>query len=87
MPKDAQDEEAKVESPLYDLVGAELFLPFSIHFAGGQRFEINTREYIGLDPVSRTDVDASKSVIVRDQLRYRRSVNMAVILKVERSQS
>lgn len=54
MPKDAQDEEAKVESPLYDLVGAELFLPFSIHFAGGQRFEINTREYIGFDPVSRT---------------------------------
>jgi hypothetical protein len=33
---------------IYDLVRAEPFVPFSIHFASGQRFEIKSRDHIGL---------------------------------------
>ena len=42
---------------LYDLVRAEQFVPFSILFASGQRFEIKSRELISLGPVSRSDVE------------------------------
>jgi hypothetical protein len=51
---------------LYDLVRAPQFVPFSILFASGQRFEIKTREHIGLGPVSRADVEELKAVIVWD---------------------
>ncbi len=47
---------------LYDLVRAEQFVPFSILFASGQRFEIKTREHIGLDPVSRADGARSREI-------------------------
>jgi hypothetical protein len=76
---------ASLAETLYDLVRAEQFVPFSIHFANGQRLEINTREHIGLGPISRAEVDALKSLIVWDDLGHWRSVNMAAILKIERS--
>jgi hypothetical protein len=71
---------------LYDLVRAEQFVPFSILFASWQRFEIKTREHIGLGPVSRADVKERKAVIVWDDTGRWRSVYMPAILKVERSQ-
>lgn len=43
---------------LYDFVRTEQFVPFSILFASGQRFEINSREHISLGPVAgRTSKD------------------------------
>ena len=70
----------------YDLMRAEQFVPFSILFASGQRFEIKSREHIGLGPVSRSDVEGLKAVIVWDDVGKWRSVYMPAILKVERSQ-
>jgi hypothetical protein len=70
---------------LYDLVRAEQFVPFSILFASGQRCEIKTREHIGLGPVSRSDVEGLKAVIVWDDAGQWRSVYMPAILKIERS--
>jgi len=49
--------EESLAKTLYDLVRAEKFVPFSILFATGQRFEIKTREHISLGPVSRSDAD------------------------------
>ena len=71
---------------LYDWVRAEEFVPFSILFASGQRFEIKSREHIGLGPVSRSDVEGLKAVIVWDDVGKWRSVYMPAILKIERSQ-
>jgi hypothetical protein len=71
---------------LYDLVRAEQFVPFSILFASGQRFEIKSREHISLGPVSRSDVEGLKGVILWDDVGKWRSVYMPAILKVERSQ-
>ena len=71
---------------LYYLVRAERFVPFWLLFASGQRFEIKTREHIGLGPVSRSDVEELKAVIVWDDTGRWRSVYMPAILKVERSQ-
>jgi hypothetical protein len=76
---------ASLAETLYELVRAEQFVPFSIHFANGQRLEIKTREHIGLGPISRAEIDALKSIIVWDDLGRWRSVNMAAILKIERS--
>jgi hypothetical protein len=59
---------------LYDLVRAEQFVPFSILFASGQRFEIKSREHIGLGPVSRSDVEGLNAVIVWDDVGKWRSV-------------
>jgi hypothetical protein len=70
---------------LYDLVRAEQFVPFSIIFASGQRYEIKTREHISLGPVSRSDVEGQKAVIVWDDACQWRSVYMPAILKLERS--
>ena len=42
----------------------EKFVPFSILFANGQRFEIKTREHISLGPVSRSDVEELKALIL-----------------------
>ena len=41
----------------------EKFVPFSILFANGQRFEIKTREHISLGPVSRADVEELKALL------------------------
>jgi hypothetical protein len=49
---------------LYDLVRAEQFVPFSMVFATGQRFEIKTRDHISLGPVNRSDVGGLKTLIV-----------------------
>ena len=49
--------EESLAKTLYDLVRAEKFVPFSILFATGQRFEIKTREHISLGPVGRSDAD------------------------------
>jgi hypothetical protein len=70
---------------LYDLVRAPQFVPFSILFASGQRFEIKTREHISLGPVSREDVEELKTLIVWDDAGKWRSVYMPAILKIERS--
>ena len=43
---------------LYDLVRTEQFVPFSIVFATGQRFEIKTRDHISLGPVNRSEGSA-----------------------------
>jgi hypothetical protein len=51
---------------LYDLVRTEQFVPFSIVFATGQRFEIKTRDHISLGPVNRSDVEGLKTLIVWD---------------------
>jgi hypothetical protein len=67
----------------YDLMRAEQFVPFSILFASGQRFEIKSREHIGLGPVSRSDVEGLKAVIVWDDVGKWRSVYMPAILKVD----
>jgi hypothetical protein len=71
---------------LYDLVRAKESVPFSIVFANGQRFEIRTREHIGLGPLSRSDVEGLKTLIVWDDTGGWRSVYMRAILKMERSQ-
>ena len=68
---------------LYDLVHAKRFVPFSILFASGKLFEIKTREHISLGPVSRSDVERLKAVIVWDDAGERRSVYVPAILKVE----
>ena len=65
---------------------AEQFVPFSILFATGQRFEIKTREHIGLGPVSRSDVEGLKTLIVWDDEGKWRTLYMQAILKIERSQ-
>jgi hypothetical protein len=46
------------------LARTEEFVPFSILFASGQRFEIKSRDRIGLGPVNRSDFEKQKSVIV-----------------------
>ena len=71
---------------LYDLVRAEQFVPFSILFATGQRFEIKTREHISLGPVSRSDAEGLKTLIVWDDADKWRVVYMRAILKIERLQ-
>jgi hypothetical protein len=70
---------------LYDLVRAEQFVPFSILFASGQRYEIKAREHIGLGPVSRSDVEGLKALIVWDDAGQWRSIYMLAILKIEHS--
>ena len=65
---------------------AEQFVPFSILFATGQRFEIKTREHIGLGPVSRSDVEGLKTLIVWDDEGKWRTLYMQAILKIEQSQ-
>jgi len=71
---------------LYDLLRAEQFVPFSILFATGQRFEIKTREHISVGPVSRSDVEGLKTLIVWDDEGKWRAVYMRAILRIERSQ-
>ena len=70
---------------LYDLVRAEQFVPFSILLASGQPYEIKTREHIGLGPVSRSDVEGLKALIVWDDAGQWRSIYMLAILKIEHS--
>ncbi len=77
--------ETLAKTPLYDLGAGEKFVPFSILFANGQRFEIKTREHISLGPVSRSDVEELKALIVWDDAGQWRSVYMPAILKIERS--
>jgi hypothetical protein len=72
---------------LYDLVRAEQFVPFSIVFAAGQRFEIKTREHISLGPVTRSDVEELKTLIVWDDDGKWKAVYMRAILKIGRLQS
>ena len=84
--RNAKPMKESLAKTLYDLVRAEQFAPFSILFASGQRLEIKTREHIGLGPVSRSDVEGLKAVIVCDDVGKWRSVYMPAILKVERSQ-
>jgi hypothetical protein len=71
---------------LYDLVRAEQFVPFSIVFAAGQRFEIKTREHISLGPVTRSDVEELKTLIVWDDDGKWRAVYTRAILKIGRLQ-
>ncbi len=71
---------------LYDLMRAEQFVPFCILFASGKRFEIKTREHIGIGPVNRSDIEGLKTVIVWDDSGHWHSVYMAAILKIERSE-
>jgi hypothetical protein len=71
---------------IYDLARAEQFVPFSILFASGQRFEIKSRNHIGLGPVNRSDFEKQKSVIVWDSAGQWRSVYIPAILNVERAQ-
>jgi hypothetical protein len=71
---------------LYDLVRTEQFVPFSLVFATGQRFEIKTRDHISLGPVNRSDVEEPKTLIVWDDEGKWRAVYMRAILKIERSQ-
>jgi hypothetical protein len=78
--------EESLAETLYDLVRTEQFVPFSILFASGQRFKIKSRDHIGLGPVNRSDVEKLKTVIVWDDAGQWRSVYMAAILKIERSQ-
>ena len=78
--------EESLAETLYDLVRAEQFVPFSIIFASGQQFKIKSRGHIGLGPVNRSDVEKLKTVIVWHDADQWRSVCMAAILKIERSQ-
>ena len=71
---------------IYDLVRAEDFAPFIIHFASGQRFEIKSRDHIGVGPVNRADFQRQKSVIVWDDTGQWRSLYIPAILNVERVQ-
>ena len=71
---------------LYDLARAEQFMPFSIIFATGQRFEIKTRDHISLGPVNRSDVEELKTLIVWGDEGKWKAVYMRAILKIERSQ-
>lgn len=75
-----------LSTTLYDLVRAEQFVPFSMLFASGQRFEIKTREHISIGPLNRAGIEGLKAVIVWDDAGQWRSVYMPAILKVERSQ-
>jgi hypothetical protein len=68
---------------LYDLARAERFVPFLIFFAGGQRYEIKTREHIGIGPVSRSDFEKLKAVVVWDDRGEFRSLYLPAVLKVE----
>src|SRR6516164_8965469 len=85
--KSASLMEESLPKTLYDLVRAEQFVPFSILFATGQRFEIKTREHISLGPLSRSDVEGLKTLIVWDDEGNWRGVYLRAILKIERSQS
>ena len=78
--------EESLAETLYDLVRTEQFVPFSILFASGRRFKIKSRDHIGLGPVNRLEVEKLKMVIVWDDAGQWRSVYMAAILKIERSQ-
>jgi len=62
-------------------------VPFSIVFAAGQRFEIKTREHISLGPVTRSNVEELKTLIVWDDDSKWRAVYMRAILKIGRLQS
>jgi len=84
--KSASLMEESLAKTLYDLVRAEKFVPFSILFATGQRFEIKTREHISLGPVSRSDADRLNALIVWGDEGKWRIVYMRAILKIERSQ-
>jgi hypothetical protein len=68
------------------MVRAEPFVPFTIHFASGQLFEIRSRDHIGIGPVSRSDFEKQKAVIVWDDAGQWRSVYIPAILGVERTQ-
>ena len=68
---------------LYDLARAERFVPFLIFFAGGQRYEIKTREHIGIGPVSRSDFEKLKAVVVWDDRGEFRCLYLPAVLKVE----
>jgi hypothetical protein len=70
---------------LYDFERAKEFAPFSIVFANGQRYEIKTRDHIGLGPVSRSDVEGLRTLILWDDEGKWRSVYLRAILKIERS--
>ena len=84
-PWEPRNLEESLAKTIYDLVRAPRFVPFSILFASGQRLEINTREHIGLGPVSRADVEELKTLIVWDDAGKWRSVYMQAILKIEQS--
>ena len=70
---------------LYDFVRVKEFAPFSIVFANGQRYEIKTRDHISLGPVSRSDVEGLRTLILWDDEGKWRSIYLRAILKIERS--
>jgi hypothetical protein len=82
----AKSVEEYLAKTLYDLVRAPQFVPFSILFASGQRFDIKTREHIGLGPVNRAEVEELKALILWDDAGKWRSVYMPAILKIEQAQ-
>jgi hypothetical protein len=71
---------------LYDLARAEPFVPFSILFASGQRYDIRTREHIGLGPGSRSEVEKLEAVVVWDDTGKFRSIYIPAVIKVERKE-
>jgi hypothetical protein len=68
---------------LFDLVHAQPFIPFVIHFADGHRFEIKTRDHIGIGPLGRSEIDRLKAVIVWNDDGQWRSVYLPAVTKIE----